>query len=240
MSKTDQSDTFVLRPRPPYDFDLTAGYLTYFRGRYGADAFEDGTFRRLLDVGGSLALATVRSTGTVESPSLDVQLKGSNMDDSTVGEARRQIAWMLGAEQDLAPFYLMASDDGLLAPIVQRLQGLHIPRTASVFEGLVLAILGQQISAHVARMLRTLLIRTYGPGIDVDGETHHAFPYPGVLAETGVEGLRKIKFSAHKAEYVVNISSMVASGELDLERLRSLPAEEAVRQLTEVRGIGLW
>jgi DNA-3-methyladenine glycosylase II len=240
LKKTGQKDTFVLRPRPPYDFDLTAGYITHFRGRYGADTFEDGVFRRLLNVGGLLALATVRSTGTVEAPELDVQVGGFGLDDSTVDEARRQTAWMLGAEQDLKPFYRMASDDGLLAPIVRRLHGLHVPRTVSVFEGLVLAILGQQISAGVARMLRTTLIRTYGPVIDVDGETYHAFPHPGVLAETGAEGLRKIKFGARKAEYIADISSLVASGDLDLERLRGLPSDEAVRLLTEVRGIGLW
>ena len=61
--------TQTLRPAPPYDFDLTAGYLAYFLGRYAADTFEDGAFRRLLDLGEGLALVVVRSTGTTESAS---------------------------------------------------------------------------------------------------------------------------------------------------------------------------
>ncbi len=71
-----QQATFTLEPKPPYDFDLTANYVVYNRGRYGADIFEDGELRRLLDIGDTLALATVRSAGTMEAPRLEVILQG--------------------------------------------------------------------------------------------------------------------------------------------------------------------
>jgi len=41
----------TLQPTPPYNFDLTAAYATYFRGRYGSDRFESGVFQRLLNTG---------------------------------------------------------------------------------------------------------------------------------------------------------------------------------------------
>ena len=34
--------TATLRPVAPFDFELTAGYHTYFRGRYGTDSLVDG------------------------------------------------------------------------------------------------------------------------------------------------------------------------------------------------------
>ena len=52
---------------------------------------------------------------------------------------------------------------GPMAGLVERLYGLHLPHTATVFEALVLAVLGQQISTSVARITRTLLIETFGP-----------------------------------------------------------------------------
>ena len=55
----------TVEPKPPYDFVRTADYATYFVGRYGTDSFEDGIFRRPLDAGGLLVLASVRSAGTV-------------------------------------------------------------------------------------------------------------------------------------------------------------------------------
>ena len=87
--------------------------------------------------------------------------------------------WMLAIDDDLAPFYSMAKADKHLTPFVQAMHGLHPGRTASVYEGLVSSILGQQISSHVARMLRTLLIETYGPSLTLDGEKYFAFPGSG-------------------------------------------------------------
>ena len=231
--------SFDLSPAPPYDFELTAGYLTYFTGRYGADIFERGTFRRLLDLGGVLALAAVRSTGTLTSPRLEVELTGQCLDEDVIAGARRQVAWMLGVDGDLPSFYLMAQTDPHLAHVVIAMRGLHIPLTPSVFEALVLAILGQQISSHVARVVRALLIETYGPGMAVDGETYRAFPRPEDLAAAGVEGLRSIKFSRPKAEYVADIASRIAAGELDLD-LGGRPADEVVTALVDIRGVGPW
>ena len=147
---------------------------------------------------------------------------------------------MLGIDQDLQAFYRMASADAHLAPLVVGLRGLHVFQTASVFETLVLAILGQQISTHVAHMLRTLLIETYGDAIELEGGTFHAFPRPEALVTAGVEGLRAIKFSTRKSEYIVEIARGVVKGSLDLEGLTGRPADEVVAYLTAIRGVGPW
>ena len=235
-----QQSAFVLKPTPPYDFDLTAGYASNYRGRYGADIFEGGAYRRLLDIGGQLTLAVVRSTGTLESPCLEVELKGDSLSDVTVSKAQSQVAQLLGIEGDLAPFYDMALADPHLSPFARGLRGLHLPLAVSTYEALILAILGQQISTHVARMLRTLLIETYGSNRQIEGETYYTFPRPEKVMEVGADGLRAIKFSVRKAEYIIDISSRVASGELDLDGLRHQSSDEAIKMLTSIRGVGPW
>jgi DNA-3-methyladenine glycosylase II len=232
----------TITPTPPYDFDLTAGYSTYFRGQYGAETFREGLFRRLLDCGGHLCLVTVRSVGTVDSPLLEVELEKAEagLEADLISEAKCQVAWILETDQNLESFYRMAMSDSAMEPLVLALRGLHVPHTPSVYEALVLAILGQQISSHVARMVRTLLIQTYGSSAEVEGVTYHAFPRPEAILEAGVEGLRAIKFSARKAEYITDIAARVASGEMDLEGLRHQPDEEVVRTLVGIRGVGLW
>ena len=231
---------FSIEPVPPFDFDLTAGYLTYFRGRYATDVFEDGVYRRLQRLKGGLALLSVRSTGNIDAPMLEAEVLSDGLDEEMIVEARSSVAWLLGADDDLMPFYRMAQDDPYLPPLVNGMHGLHITHTATAYEALVLAILGQQISTHVARMLRNLITETYGEALTVDGELYRAFPTPQSLAHAGVEGLRKIKFSRRKAEYITDISGQVASGELDLESLRGRPAEDVVKMLTKIRGIGPW
>jgi len=230
----------TIAPTAPYDFDLTAAYATYFRGQYGAESFREGVFRRLLDCRRQLYLVGVRSLGTVDSPLLEMELAGRNLDENALSEVKRQAAWILGTDQDLVPFYRMAMTDPELGPLALGMRGLHVPHTASIYEALVLAILGQQISSHVARSVRTLLIQTYGPSAEVSGVTYYTFPRPEAIVAAGVEGLRSIKFSNRKAEYIVDIAARVASGELDLEGLHHQPDEMVVRTLLSIRGVGLW
>ncbi|MFC1953970.1 DNA-3-methyladenine glycosylase family protein [Chloroflexota bacterium] len=229
-----------LKPVPPYDFNLTAGYATYFRRTTGAESYQDGVFQRLLDIGDTPCLANVRSLGTMDSPSLEVVIIGTKLDKTVVTKAQQRISWILGIDQSLLPFYRMAQNDSALSPLVKRLRGLHIPHTGSIYEALVLAILGQQINSHVARMLRTLLIETYGQALEISGNIYHCFPQATNLATAGITGLRAIKLSTRKAQYIVDISNRIILGQLDLEGLRLRPDEEVIRTLTSLRGVGLW
>ena len=88
--------TFIttVYPVAPFDFELTAGYLTYFQGRYGTDSLSDGVYRRLLDLGDRLVLASVRSVGSVEAPELAVELQAAGL---AADEARCARALAMGA-----------------------------------------------------------------------------------------------------------------------------------------------
>ena len=233
-------ETTFIEPVPPFDFDLTAGYHTYFQGRYGSDSLEDSVYRRLLDLGGNLLLASVSSVGSVDQPRLQIDLQGERLGAEDVANAARRVGWLLGADQDLGPFYSMASRDHILSSIVERFRGLHLPHTATVFEALVLAILGQQISTQVARVIRTLLIETYGPRLIADGVTYYAFPRPDRLAEAAVEELRGLKLSWRKAEYVRGIAVSALEEAEGLEYLHRLDDGEVISRVTSLRGVGPW
>ncbi len=240
MSVKIQKISITLNAVPPYDFALTASYATYFRGHYGTDSFQDGVFRRLLEIDGRLYLASVTSRGTLDSSELTLNLAGVIINESIIDEAKRLISRILGTEQNLVPFYSMASDDAVLSRLITELYGLHIPQTGSVFEALILAILGQQISALVAQKLRSALIETYGAAFESEGTIYHVFPRPEILADAGLAGLRAIGLSVRKAEYVLEIARKIAAKELDLEALRTLFDNEVIDTLTDIRGVGEW
>ena len=230
----------TIEPVPPFDFELTAGYHTYFQGRYGTDSLTDGVYRRLLDLNGALALASVSSAGDIDNPRLEVEVQGDNLTTDIVNQATERVAWLLGAGQDLAPFYGMAGKDPVLAGMTERFNGLHLPHTSSVFEALVLAIMGQQISTHVARVIRGLFIETHGPRLTVDGETYYAFPRPETLAAQSVDDLRQLKLSQRKAEYVHGIACAALEDPTGMEGLHRLSDEEVIKQTVALRGVGGW
>ena len=236
----DKSAT-TIKPVAPFDFELTAGYHTYFQGRYGTDSLEGGIYRRLLDLDGKLVLASVRSTGSIEAPELRIELQADDLTSNEAVTATSLVAWLLGTDQDLSEFYDQSRRDRAMSAIVQRFHGLHLPHTATVFEALVLAILGQQIAAKVARIIRTLMIETHGPHQDFDGETFYTFPRPQTLAALSVEQLRGLKLSQRKAEYVQGIAQAALEFSPDgLESLHGMTDEVVVQKVVALRGVGNW
>ena len=230
----------VIRPVPPFDFPLTAGYLNHFQGRPGNNPVPQEGFRRLLDLDGSLVLATVKEEGDVDSPELVVDLKADSLTPELVDLSGEQLERMLGASQDLSPFYGMARKDPVMSELTRKFRGLHSPQTGSVFEALVLGIVGQQIAASVARNIRGRIIEAYGSRMAGGGELHLTFPRPAALAEAPLEDLRELKLSWRKAEYVKGIAAAADSGAFDRESLDALGDQEIVRLLVQLKGVGHW
>jgi len=231
----------LLHPTPPFNFALTAENQPYFRKGAADDAGNGGVYQRLLDLGDRLALATARPAGTVAQPAVAVEFAGEGLTAAAGDLAQAQMARLLGVAQDLTPFYTRAAADPTMAGLVERFYGMHLPRTVSVFEALAQAILGQQLAASVARVIRALLIETYGARGCFDGQEYYAFPRPEALAGAAIADLRQLKLSQRKAEYLQGIAreELARPGGLDAA-LESLSDEEVVQELTALRGVGKW
>ena len=232
--------TVSIKPVPPFNFELTAGYHTYFQSRYGTDTMEDGVYRRLIDLDDKLVLASVRSIGTLDAPELALELQGPELSPDDVESATDRVSWLLGVDQGLAPFYELGRADQAMAGLVEQFYGLHLPHTASVFEALVLAVLGQQISTNVARIIRTLLIETFGPSAEFDGETYYAFPRPASIWASSPAELHTMKLTQRKSEYVHGLAGSALDPEMGLECLEELTDREIVEKLVALRGVGMW
>ena len=201
---------------------------------------EDGVYRRLIDLDDKLVLASVRSIGTLEAPELALELQGPELSPDDVESATDRVSWLLGVDQGLAPFYELGRADQAMAGLVEQFYGLHLPHTASVFEALVLAVLGQQISTSVARIIRTLLIETFGPSAEFDGETYYAFPRPASIWASSPAELHTMKLTQRKSEYVHGLAGSALDPEMGLECLEGLTDREIVEKLVALRGVGMW
>ena len=232
--------TRILEPQPPYDFDASTSFAVYGRDRYAADSLADGAFSRALQIGGKTVALSVRSVGEVERPRLEVRLKGDRLSSEEESEAVGVATRLVGAQGGLDEFYNAVEGDDAVAELARRFRGLGIAQSASPFEGLVLSIIGQQISNDVARVIRDLLVDELGESLSVEGVVYRAFPSPTAIAEAGIDGLRGMKLSARKAEYISGIAASVASGSLDLNALTALPDDSIVEELVKLRGVGPW
>ena len=144
---------------------------------------------------------------------------------------------ILGLRIDPAPFVAFARGDALLGPLVARQPGLRIVQSATVFEALTWAIIGQQINLSFAIALRRTFILQAGRQ-HKDGLW--CYPEAADVAKLAVEDLTTRKFSRAKAETLVRFAQLVACGELDIEESADNPIPAICRKLLAVKGIGPW
>ena len=144
---------------------------------------------------------------------------------------------ILGLRIDPQPFAQLAAADPLLAPLVRINPGLRIVQSASPFEALTWAIIGQQINLSFAIALRRTFIlqagRRHGSGL-------WCYPEARDVARLSVEDLTSRKFSRAKADTVLRLARLVDEGELSLELPPSGDVAAMSQALLAVKGIGPW
>ena len=85
------------------------------------------------------------------------------------------------------------------------------------------------------------VIKTFGDVLKIDDEGYYAFPTPQKLASATIEQLRRCGLSQRKAEYIRDVSKLIADGKLDLEKFKGYESiKEITDELCEIRGIGVW
>lgn len=152
-----------------------------------------------------------------------------------LARAHEALLNILGLRIDPAAFGSFVCDDPLLGPLVARQPGLRIVQSATVFEALTWAIIGQQINLSFAIALRRSFIQLAG--------RRHAsglwcYPEAGDVARVALDELLSRKFSRAKAETLLRLAQLVNDGTVALERER--PIAGFVQELLAIKGIGPW
>lgn len=108
--------------------------------------------------------------------------------------------------------------------------GLAAAQRADHFSALVRAIVGQQLSTKAAATIYSRLLTLMPGGV----------PTPQAFGAVDDEQMRAVGMSRQKSAYLRDLAGRVASGALDLDALTSMPDEDVVVALTQVKGIGRW
>ena len=221
----------------------TEWVLSHIRGSsYGVSYTDagDGRFRRLVEADGKTGLVEYSFTDTDGgSRSLEVQvLKGSLRGK---GQRLEEMArFVFGVDDDLRACYKVLNRDAGMKPLTARYRGLRLVKAPSLYEALLIAVLGQQVSVPSAQSVRRRLMEHLGPEIEYEGQSYRGMPKAERLAEASVEELRDFGVSRQKARYLAEIARREADGGLCREALLGLPDTEAMEVLQEIPGVGRW
>ncbi|HSD38834.1 MAG TPA: hypothetical protein VLC92_15085 [Rhodocyclaceae bacterium] len=144
---------------------------------------------------------------------------------------------MLGLHMQPEVFEESVSDDPLLGAVVSRQRGLRIPQTATAFEALTWAVIGQQIGLGFAISLRRRLIELGGVR---HGSGIACYPDASRVVRMSADELGRLQFSRAKSETLIRVARLVEDGKLDLPQLALAEPEAVFDVLTAIKGIGPW
>jgi DNA-3-methyladenine glycosylase II len=104
-------------------------------------------------------------------------------------------------------------------------------KKGSRFQALVQSILSQQLSTKVADVIIARFINLYKP---------KKFPTPEDVLKTKDEKIRSLGISYSKISYIKNLAEHITKKKIRLQSVHTLPDEELIEHLVQVKGIGRW
>lgn len=173
----------------------------------------------------------VKAEGTIEKPVFSVMSDHDDEQDVIFEHVRNIFQW----DKDLQEIYDFFQDTEL-SGLFFTYPGTPIVRDFDLYGSLMKTLIHQQLNMRFSYELTRRFVTTYGE--EMDGSWF--YPEPEVIAALEYDDLRKLQFSQRKAEYVIDTSKKIASGELDLKKISQMPNEELMKTLDAVRGIGPW
>jgi 3-methyladenine DNA glycosylase/8-oxoguanine DNA glycosylase len=207
--------------------DLPAGYRADLTLRYlGRDSDSlcervTGNVIEIADMTIEVAESSSRRVARISSTSRRLE------DSATLSAARK----LLGLNMDPRAF------EAAHPKLVKGHEGAHLPQTATVWESLMWAIVGQQVNLPFAYRLRRVLVELCGEPAP-NGLRRH--PTAEAVARLDYGDLTSRQFSRSKAQYVIDAARLIASGALPLETFPSREPSEVEEALLKVRGVGIW
>ncbi len=190
----------------------------------------------LLDGAPAVLSISFDHASTPASAHYSVDLDG-DASDTAQAQLDEVLHNILGLRLDPQAFCDFAADDALFGALTRAQPGLRVVQSATLFEALTWAIIGQQINLSFAIALRRTLIQ-------LAGRQHRSglwcYPDAAAVAALDAEALTSRKFSRAKADTVLRLARLVADGSLQLELSASNSVEQVSSALLAVKGIGPW
>jgi len=174
-------------------------------------------------------VAEVIGTGTLENPEFLVRV--ANEKEKTIQRLTEIFQW----DTELIHIHEHYQTTEL-KDLFNQHYGTPLVLEFDPFSSMIKSIIHQQLNLKFAFTLTERFVKKFGE--EIDGVWF--YPSPEKVASLTVEQLRELQFSTRKAEYVIGIGQLAATGKLDFETLKSKSDMEIAQELIKIRGVGPW
>ncbi|MBI3858630.1 MAG: hypothetical protein HY296_00095 [Thaumarchaeota archaeon] len=224
---------------PPYNFELTmskpAGWRLFNRN----EVFDRETLWTSARFEGEPVGFRLRSYGTTERPRIQVRAYSKRpMSSLSVSKLANKISFLIGADDELAPFYSMARGDGVLKHTLDDLYGMHKTLRFSLFDSVILGVCLQMATLRRTLSMMDSIDATYGDSLEFDGRRMLTAPSPQRIARLDVAEFSRACKLGYRGRYIVESAKIITHGFPDVEELAKMTPLEAKEKIMELPGLG--
>lgn len=133
-------------------------------------------------------------------------------------------------QQDIARIHAHLAQDPLMAEVLAATSIEWPQAKPDIYAALLRAIVYQQLSGKAAATIHGRFLALFEDG----------YPHPQPLLGLPVETLRGAGLSYQKAGYLQHIAEFFIREERVLADWRSMPDEDLIQYLTQIKGVGRW
>lgn len=167
-----------------------------------------------------------------------LNVETEKLDKTERKEVADKVAWMFGLDMDFSRFYKASRSELKLKRAKQRSLG-RVLRSPTVFEDVLKTILTTNTLWAATKNMTRKLVDRFGAPLPTEAEKR-AFPTPESIAASSPEVLKESIRVGYRAPAIHQLAVRVASGQLDLESLKtsSMPTLDLRKHLMSINGIG--
>ncbi|MGX1902278.1 DNA-3-methyladenine glycosylase family protein [Thermolongibacillus altinsuensis] len=218
-----------IQVQPPYDFSLVLQKL----GQQPLICMDlnEQWIRVPMYIEREPVVVSVQSIGSRQEPCFLVSADQAKFKDEIIERIATIFQWNVPLKP-IQEHFLQTE----LRDLFIRFEGMPLMLDVDLYFCLLKCIIHQQVNMTFAYRLTERFVKQFG--MEKDGVWF--YPQPETVASLHYDDVRALQFSAKKAEYIIDLSKMVAEGMLDLNELASHSDEEIMKRLLPIRGIGPW
>lgn len=121
--------------------------------------------------------------------------------------------------------------DPILGSVIEKAGLPTISPHKNYYQELVESIVSQQLSVKAAATILKRFVSLFP-----DGD----FPTPEQILQKDIEELRSVGLSRQKGSYIQDLALKVIDGSVQFSHLDILSNEDVIKELTQIKGVGVW
>ena len=229
-----ESLSFTIISKNVYSLDLTIHSWIYRDIQPTPEKTSNTSFNRIISVNDKcVPIHVIQKNDKELTVFYPAQLKDMKE------QIHRKVEWILGIDYDMREIYKTIKNDKHISHVYPQIIGAHPYTFDTFYEALIRAIIQQQISYRFANVVTQNLVLGLGPKIKLDDIEIHGFPNAQEIYDASDEILRSYKLG-YKVNYIKSVTKEIIDGKFDIETVKSLNTQKAIKYMTKFKGIGKW